>query len=266
MDDRDAGVALVTGGGAGIGAAVCERLAARGWTVLVTDVDEAAAVKVAEGVAGLGGTASALAVDVSDPERNRAMVAEAVARHGRLDLAVLNAGVASEQPPDMPLEVERYRRALGVNVDGVVFGIDAAAPELARHGGGSIVVTASLAGIGPEDANPVYALGKAAVVGYVRAISVPLARTGVRVNAMCPGFADTAILGITRRLLRKQGFPLLSAEQVAEGIVAVHERAETGEVWTILPGRPAERFEFAAAPSALNADGSEAVMKPFLKG
>jgi NAD(P)-dependent dehydrogenase (short-subunit alcohol dehydrogenase family) len=261
VDGRDVGVALVTGGGAGIGAAVCARLAERGWTVVAADVDETAAEKVA---AGLGGPASALAVDVSDAERNRAMVAGAVARHGRLDLVVLNAGIASDQPPDMPLDLDRYRRANAVNVDGVVFGIDAAAPELARHGGGSIVVTASLAGIGPQDANPVYALGKAAVVGYVRAISVPLTRTGVRVNAMCPGFADTAILGITRRLLRKQGFPLLTAEQVADGIVTVHERAGTGEVWTVVPGRPVERFEFAPVPSALNGDGTEARMKPFL--
>lgn len=261
MDDTGAGVALVTGGGAGIGAAVCARLVEQGWKVLVADVDEAAAEKVA---AGLGDAASALAVDVSDPEQNRAMVAAAVERYGRLDLAVLNAGVASEQPPDMPLDIANYRRANGVNVDGVVFGIDAAAPELARHGAGSIVVTASLAGIGPQDANPLYALGKAAIVGYVRAVSVPLARTEVRINALCPGFADTAILGITRRLLRKQGFPLLAAEDVADAILAVHDGAETGEVWTLVPGRPAERFEFAPAPSALNADGSEARMRPFL--
>lgn len=261
MVNTDSCVALVTGGGAGIGAAVCGRLAARGWRVVVADVDAAAAEKVA---AELGEGASALAVDVSDPEQNRAMAAGAVARHGRLDLAVLNAGIASNQPPDMPLDLALYRRANGVNVDGVVFGIDAVAPELARSGGGSIVVTASLAGIGPQDANPVYALGKAAVVGYVRAVSVPLARTGVRVNAVCPGFADTAILGITKLLLRKQKFPLLSPDTVAEGIVTVHERAGTGEVWTIVPGRPAAPFAFAPAPSALNADGTEATMRPFL--
>jgi NAD(P)-dependent dehydrogenase (short-subunit alcohol dehydrogenase family) len=256
--EQAAAVALVTGGGGGIGAAVCTRLAARGYRIVVVDVDAAAAEAVAASVQG-----GAFRADVSDPDQNTAMVAHAIERYGRLDVAVLNAGVNSEQPPDGPLDIELYRRANGVNVDGVVFGIDAAVPELARHNG-AIVVTASLAALGPEQANPIYAMGKSALVGYVRAMSTPLAQRGVTINAVCPGFADTAILGITRWLLRKQRFPLLTTDEVADATLTVLDKAGSGEAWTVIPGRPPARYDFPALPLPLLPDGTEARLRPFM--
>jgi len=251
-------VALVTGGGAGIGAAVCSRLAARGYRIIVADIDEAAANKVADLVGGV-----AFPADVADPEQHRAMVAHAVERYGWLDVAVLNAGVSSGQTPESALDVDRYRRTTGVNLDSVVFGIDAAVPELARRGG-AVVVTASLAALDPTQANPIYAMTKSAVVGYVRAMSVPLAKRGVTVNAICPGFVDTAILGIAARLLRKQGFPLLTPEDVADAVLTVLDGDGTGEAWTVLPGRPPAPFGFPPVPSALLPDGSEARLRSLL--
>jgi NAD(P)-dependent dehydrogenase (short-subunit alcohol dehydrogenase family) len=255
---RPAQVAVVTGGGAGIGAAVCARLSGLGYRVVVVDIDAAAAHQVAEAVGG-----TSFQADVSDPDQNRAMVARAVERYGRLDVAVLNAGISSEQAPDQPIDLGLYRRANGVNVDGVVFGIDAAAPELARHGG-TIVVTASLAALGPESANPVYALGKSAVVGYVRAMSVSLAQRGVRVNAICPGFTDTAILGISKRLMAKQKFPLLTPDDVADAVTTVLDKAGSGEAWTLVAGRPPAAFDFPAVPTSLLPDGTEVRLRPFL--
>lgn len=251
-------VALVTGGGNGIGAALCARLAATGHRVVVVDVDPDATAKSAQSCGGV-----AFPADVCDPEQNRAMVAHAFQHFGRLDIAVLNAGVSSDQPPDLPLDLVRYRRVLGVNIDGLAFGIDATVPELVRHGG-RILVTASLAGLGPDQANPLYALTKSAAIGYVRAMAASLEQRGVSINALCPGFTDTAILGITRRLLRKQGFPLLTPDDVAAAALTVLQTPGTGQAWTLVAGRPPQPFAFPQMPTTLMPDGTQAQFRPFL--
>jgi len=252
-------VALVTGGGAGIGAAVSTRLAKSGHRVVVVDIDPDAAQRTAEEVSGV-----AFAADVADPAQHPAMVAFAVEQYGRLDVAVLNAGVPSGQEPDAPLDVDRYRRTIGVNLNSVVYGIDAVTPALAEHGG-AIVVTASLAGLDPTQANPIYAMTKSAVIGYVRAMSVPLAKHGITINAICPGFVDTKMLGIAVRLLRRQGFPLLSTDEVADAVLAVLAGPGSGQAWPLLPGRTPEPFGFPPVPTALLPDGSEARLRTFLK-
>jgi NAD(P)-dependent dehydrogenase (short-subunit alcohol dehydrogenase family) len=254
----DGKVALVTGGGNGIGAALCGKLAAAGHRVVVVDIDPEATAKVAQSCGGIPFEA-----DVSDLKQNHAMVAHAVERFGRLDVAVLNAGVSSDQPPDLPLDLDRYRRVLGVNIDGLAFGIDAAAPELARRAG-RVLVTASLAGLGPDQANPLYALTKSAAIGYVRAIAASLEQRGVSINALCPGFTDTAILGIARRLIRKQRFPLLTPDEVAAAALTVLTTPGTGEAWTLVAGRPTQPFAFTPLPTTLMPDGTEARFRPFL--
>jgi NAD(P)-dependent dehydrogenase (short-subunit alcohol dehydrogenase family) len=251
-------VALVTGGGNGIGAALCARLAEAGHRVVVVDIDPEATAKSAESCGGI-----AFPADVSDPDQNRAMVAYAVQHFGRLDIAVLNAGVSSDQPPDLPLDPARYRRVLGVNIDGLAFGIDAAVPELALQAG-RILVTASLAGLGPDQANPLYALTKSAAIGYVRALAASLEQRGISINALCPGFTDTAILGITRRLIRKQGFPLLTPDDVAAAALTVLGTPGTGQAWTLVAGRPPAPFAFPPLPTTLMPDGTQAQFRPFL--
>jgi NAD(P)-dependent dehydrogenase (short-subunit alcohol dehydrogenase family) len=251
-------VALITGGAGGIGAAIGARLAARGYRLVVADVDAEAAAKVAEPLGGLGFQA-----DVSDHEQNKAMVAFAEENFGRLDLAILNAGVRSEQSPDVPLDLALYRQVSGVNVDGVVFGVDAALPLL-RRAGGAILVTASLAALGPEQANPVYAMGKSAVLGYVRALAASLAQHRITINAVCPGFVDTAILGISKRLMRKQGFPLLTPDDVAGAMEQVLDGGGSGQAWALVAGRAPACFDFPPVPATLLPDGSEVQLRPFL--
>src|SRR5204862_2140625 len=112
--------------------------------------------------------------------------------------------------------------------------------------------------------NPVYALGKSAAVGYVRAMARPLALRGVRINAICPSFTDTGILGIARRLMRKQRFPLLSPDDVAGAVATIVAGDGSGAAWTIVAGRPAVPFAFPEVPTSLLPDGTEAVFKPFL--
>ena len=252
-------VALVTGGGGGIGAAVCGSLARRGYRVLVVDVDADAASEVAE---SFGGTA--FAADVRDPEQNRAMVAHATQTFGRLDLTVLNAGIASGQSPGEPLSTGKYRAVTGVNLDGVVFGIDAAVPALAQWHG-TIVVNASVAGLAPDADNPLYAMTKAAGIAYARGMAPTLAALGVRILAVCPSLTDTAILGaLNRRFLVRQKFPLLTADEVAAALTTVLDEAGSGEVWTVVAGQPPTRYDFPALPPTRYPDGTEAVFRPFL--
>jgi len=124
--------------------------------------------------------------DVGDPAAWRAL-------DGEFEAAFLNAGVTTGEADLAALSDEQYRRALGANVDGVVFGIRELAARLMPDGG-SIVATASLAGLTATPMDPVYALTKHAVVGFVRSVAPQLAERGIRINALCPGFTDTPIV------------------------------------------------------------------------
>jgi NAD(P)-dependent dehydrogenase (short-subunit alcohol dehydrogenase family) len=238
--------ALVTGGASGIGAAAVRRLAAAGARVAVADRDEAAARALADEVGGL-----ALAGDVADPERMPAHVAAAEEAFGRLDVVLLNAGVSAGQSGVEELDLAAYRRIVGVNVDHVVFGLTAAVPALRRAGGGRVVATASLAGLVPMPGDALYTMTKHAVVGYVRAAASVLAADGIRVNAVCPGFADTPL--IARAKPQFGEFPLLTAEDVAEAIEAVLERGEPGECWFVQPGRDPAPYGFRGVPGPAGA-------------
>ena len=241
----DAGppVAIVTGGAGGFGRAFARRLAARGHAVVVADLDADGAAEVA---AEVGGTS--IRADVSRPQDTVAAVRLAVAEHGRLDVVALNAGISSGLAALDPLDLEAYRRIVGVNQDAVVYGLDAAVPLLRASGGGKVVVTASLAGLVPMPADPLYTLTKTAVVGYVRAMGPPLAEVGVTVTALCPGFADTAIVDPLRVPLAEAGLPLLSADEVGDAFLALLEAGQPGEVWFVQPGREPGPYAFRGVP------------------
>ncbi|HWM58350.1 MAG TPA: SDR family oxidoreductase [Pseudonocardia sp.] len=233
--------ALVTGGASGIGAAAVRRLAAAGAVVGVADRDEAGARALAAEVGGL-----ALPGDLSDPDLVTMAVDVAEDAFGRLNVVLLNAGTTAGQSGLEQLDLAGYRRIMGINVDHVVFGLTAAVPALRRAGGGHIVATASLAGLVPMPGDALYTLTKHAVVGYVRAAAPTLAAEGIRVNAVCPGFADTPLIARTRDQFGE--FPLLSADDVAHAIEAVLERGEPGECWFCQPGREPAPYGFRGVP------------------
>jgi NAD(P)-dependent dehydrogenase (short-subunit alcohol dehydrogenase family) len=211
--------ALVTGGASGIGAAAAGLLAAEGCEVQVLDL--------------------ASGFDVGDPAAWEAV--------GPVDFAFLNAGVATGVGDIAELTAEAYRRAVGANVDGVVFGTRRMAQVM--EAGSSIVATASLAGLGPLALDPVYTLTKHAVVGFVRAVAPQLAERGIRINALCPGFADTPIVGEElRAFVAAQGLPLIPPEQVAEAALAAARSDETGQAWVVQPGREPVVYEFRGVP------------------
>jgi NAD(P)-dependent dehydrogenase (short-subunit alcohol dehydrogenase family) len=238
-------VALVTGAASGIGRATTRRLAAEGMRVCCVDVDAEGARRVADEV---GGTATA--ANVSDAAESDAAFAHCVAELGGIDLAYLNAGIAIARADIGELEDDEYARILGVNVDGVVFGTRAAIRTMRAQGrGGVIVATASLAGIVPFALDPVYALTKHAVVGFMRSLAPTVEADGIAVHAICPGLTDTAIIGDeTREMLRAAEFPLIAPEQIAAAVVAAATARTTGTCWVCQPGRDPLPYEFRDVP------------------
>lgn len=156
---------------------------------------------------------------------------------GPVDLAFLNAGVAGAD----------YRRALAVNVDGVVLGVRRL--ERVMPSGGAIVVTASLAGLTAVPADPVYALTKHAVVGFARSAAPALEHRGIRLNLVCPGFADTPMVTAeVRDALDDAGLPLLEPRAVAEALLLAARSEETGRAWVVQPGREPVLYRFPGVP------------------
>jgi NAD(P)-dependent dehydrogenase (short-subunit alcohol dehydrogenase family) len=211
--------ALVTGSAGGIGSAIVRKLRKEGLEVRELDL-----------VSGF---------DVTDPE--------AWEHVGSVDLACLNAGVLTGSEDVANLTVEQYRRAVAVNVDGVVFGVRRLDRVMPR--GSTIIVTASLAGLTAIPDDPVYGLTKHAVVGFVRSVAPQLAGRGIRIQAVCPGWADTGLLtGDFKQQLSGRGYRLLQASDVAEGVWAAYQSEGTGEAWVVQPGRDPLLYEFKGVP------------------
>ena len=219
--------ALVTGSEGGIGRAIVAALEADGAEVRGLDL--------------VGG------FDVSD--------AEAWRNVEPAELVCLNAGVLARGDGT----VEDYRRILGVNVDGVVFGLQALAPRMER--GSAFVVTASLAGLIPMASDPLYSLSKHAVVGYARSMADVLEPRGIRVNLVCPGIVRTPMTEPEQARLDEAGFPLMEPEQVAEAVLVAARSEETGRAWVCQPGREPLQFRFPNVPGPRIA-GAEGMKPP----
>jgi NAD(P)-dependent dehydrogenase (short-subunit alcohol dehydrogenase family) len=223
-------VALVTGAASGVGAASARRLARDGASVVVVDIDDANGTQVAEEVGG-----RFVHLDVSDDAGWRDLADELRAGDG-VDLVHLNAGIlaATDAVPFLETPVARYRTMVGVNLDGVVLGVHALAPVMIERSGGSIAVTASLAGLIPYGGDPMYAATKHGVVGFVRSVAPQLGRQGVRLHAICPSGIDTPMVaGARLEAGRAADRPFMPPEQVADAVAALLARDDTGRVQLI---------------------------------
>lgn len=242
MPDLHSKVALVTGGGSGIGRLTAGKLAERGADVVIADVAEDAGRAVAAELDG-----RFVRLDVSDSAQWEAALDEVLGAGGRIDVAHLNAGIATGNTDLLSLSDEEYRRVMGVNVDGVVFGARAVARRMPD--GGAIVATASLGGLVPMPSDPIYSLGKHAVVAFVRSMAPLLHPLGITINAVCPGFADTPLVTEEfRAFIRELNVPMLDPEIVAETVVQILDEGRTGEAWFVQPGRPPAPYEFRGVP------------------
>jgi NAD(P)-dependent dehydrogenase (short-subunit alcohol dehydrogenase family) len=165
------------------------------------------------------------------------------ALEGPFDAAFLNAGIAIGVADIADVTDEEYRRIMRVNVDGVVFGVRELAARLMPDGG-SIVATASLAGLVAAPLDPVYAATKHAVVGLVRAAAPQLAARGIRINALCPAFTDTPIVAEEIRGLVP---PLMEPSFVADAALRAMHDEETGRAWVVQMNR-IEPYRFPGVP------------------
>jgi NAD(P)-dependent dehydrogenase (short-subunit alcohol dehydrogenase family) len=242
-------VALVTGGAGGLGRATCIALAEAGAEVVIADLDTEAGSELAERLGG-----HFVETDVSDLDSDVRAVAFATERCGGVDLAFLNAGVTSGCDLGEEFDLALYRRAMGVNLDGVAFGIHAVLPAVRARGGGAIVATSSLAGLTGVPMEPIYTANKHAVVGLVRALGPVLAAEDIRVNAICPGFAETAMIASMRSELIESGLDIIPAETVAGTVLRLFAGEEAGECWFIQPGREPGPFKFRGVPGPRRAE------------
>jgi NAD(P)-dependent dehydrogenase (short-subunit alcohol dehydrogenase family) len=206
--------ALITGGRGGLGRAFATALGDAEVTIL--DLPE---------------------FDVGDAEAWRAL-------DGSFDAAFLNAGVVTGESDIGALTDEQYARAWRANVDGVVLGTRELAARLMPNGG-SIVATASLAGLTAVPLDPIYALTKHAVVGFVRSVAPQLAERGIRINALCPGFTDTPI--VAQEVRGALPAPLMEPSFVADAALRALNDPETGRAWVVQPNR-IEPFRFPGIP------------------
>ena len=182
---------------------------------------------------------------------------------GAVDVACLNAGVLGGPADPGELELDGYRRAVAVNVDGVVLGVRRLAHVMPA--GGRITVTASLAGLTAMPDDPVYALTKHAVVGFARSVAPALAARGLSINAVCPGIADTPMLsGALRTRLASADFPLLAAADVADAVWLALTSGVTGHAWAVQPGREPVDFRFANVPGPRGEAGQSLPPPPSL--
>jgi NAD(P)-dependent dehydrogenase (short-subunit alcohol dehydrogenase family) len=225
-------VAIVTGGASGIGRALCEELARRGAVAVAADIDCAGAQAAASAINANGGRATAALLDVTRAADVERLVEDTVRVHGRLDYMFNNAGigVAGEV---RDLSLDHWRKAIDINLWGVIYGTAAAYSAMLRQGSGHIVNTASAAGlIGGPGLAP-YAVTKSAVVALSAALRAEAEGLGVRVSVVCPGFVDTAIyenaIGVKvdqDEFLAKLPVRLVSAADAARAILRGVERNE----------------------------------------
>jgi NAD(P)-dependent dehydrogenase (short-subunit alcohol dehydrogenase family) len=190
--------ALVTGGGSGIGVAIARALAGAGWQVTITGRNKEKLEAAAKAISG----AHIETCDVTDADSVRAAVQAAAKAHGPVQLLVNNAGGVTSASFEKT-SLESFRQTIDLNLMGVVHGIHAVLPQMKESGWGRIVNIASTAGLTGYRYVSAYVAAKHAVVGLTKALALELAKTGITVNAVCPGYTDTEVIASAVKTIAK---------------------------------------------------------------
>lgn len=196
MEQFSGKVALVTGGGSGIGEAVSKELAAKGASVVVTDINLEAAQRVAKQIADAGGTASAVLQDTASKADAEKVVRHAVDTYGALHLAVNNAGIGGKQAPAGETDLEEWDKVIGINLSGVLYGMRYQIPQMLEAGPErcAIVNMASVHGTVAALGNGAYTAAKHGVVGITKNAAAEYGPQGLRINSVGPGYIRTPLL------------------------------------------------------------------------
>ena len=220
-------VALVTGGGSGIGRATALKFATLGARVVVADIDEQSAALCARQITDSGGTAAACRVDVSSGKEVRAMVDFVTAQYGQLDYAFNNAGIEGAGGSVVDCTEENWARTIAIDLTGVFLCMKYEIPKLLEGGGGAIVNTASVAGLAGTPGLPAYGAAKHGVVGLTKGAAKEFASRSIRINAVCPGVIETPMVDrlVSDMAQRKDAFDTLHPigrlgrpEEIAEAV------------------------------------------------
>ena len=212
MGRLDNKVAVITGSASGIGRATAMLFAGEGAAVVVADLNQDGGETTVRGCKEHGGRAVFQKADVSSEEDVKAMIARAVREFGGLDIIYNNAGIGGAVGPLDEITVENWDRSQAVLLRGVFLGIKHAIPEMRKRGGGSIISTASIAGIQGFAGLHAYCAAKAGVVNLTRSAAIELGKDHIRVNCICPGGINTPILTRNNAALQ----PLVE-QQLAKG-------------------------------------------------
>ena len=225
-------IALITGAADGIGWAMAKRFALAGCRVVIADLNAAQAISRA---AELGEGHLGLAMDVTDPAAVEAGIAAVVARFGRLDIAVCNAGIGDTHLPTLEQDVATFDRVLRVHLNGTFLVSQAAARRMVEQGGGAILTVSSIAGITGLPKRNAYGAAKAGIAAMTKAMACEFAPAGVRMNAIAPGYTRTALVA-----------KLIDAGRIDEA--KLRRRTPMGRLAD--PGEIAEAAWFLCSPAA----------------
>jgi NAD(P)-dependent dehydrogenase (short-subunit alcohol dehydrogenase family) len=196
MTGLDGKVAIVTGGGSGLGEAIAKELASKGVKVVVSDINVKGAERVAGEIAGAGGTAGAVQQDTARPEDSDRVVSHAVSTYGALHYAVNNAGIGGAAAPAGEVDLADWQRVIDINLNGVLYGMRYQIPAMLKAGarGTAIVNMASIHGAVAAIGNGAYTAAKHGVVGLTRNAAAEYGPQGLRVNCVGPAYIETPLL------------------------------------------------------------------------
>jgi NAD(P)-dependent dehydrogenase (short-subunit alcohol dehydrogenase family) len=217
-------VALITGGGSGIGRATAQRLAHEGAAVVAADVDEAGGAETVKLIESAGGRAAFVKADVTVEADARRMIDTAVQKFGRFDILHNNAGVGTGIPGFPEASLAQWRRVIEIDLNAVIMGTWIAAPVMQRQGGGVIINTASMAGLYPHRQDAIYGAAKAGVVNFTHSLAFWAAERKIRVNCVCPGIVDTPMVRRGLEAAKKAGIQswapsrILKPEDIADAV------------------------------------------------
>jgi len=214
----DGKVAIVTGGGSGIGEAACHLYAREGAKVVISDIDEKRGNEVCRAIQNNEGDASFVCADVSNPSDCQSMVAAVLEKYGRLDIAFNNAGIGGEANLAAEYSIEGWQKVIAVNLSSVFYCMKYEIPAMLKTGGGAIVNMASILGQVGFENSPAYVAAKHGVVGLTRTAALEYSKQGLRINSVGPAFIHTPLIS-----------SLEQDEQTRNLLISLHPVGRLGE-------------------------------------